>query len=671
MTTLPATPCPSGDETGSVQVDQSAGLLAVGQWYWVKDTRRTWNKSTEEHDELEYEWLGCAMFIGSNFVEVQHPSSDRNPGGTMRVHFDNCWKVLRHEPNPDPVIRGKIAYFQAEVTGHLESIKAITARLGVANTGALADRSAGAGAASDGALVVMSGQSDIKGYQAALVRASSEELPALFEAVKKANGEVARWMSAGTLPMLAMSGGLHSVIDEIKGRIFNVSLYAGLTEEVVSCCGGEPAAFHEKLHVMQRRLYIDEECLLNYRHGGMEFRHIEEFDAWIATPVNRERILPFPRCMVAMRVRRNTKEREWDGSLLQAYINVHLANADKLTFLYIRNGDRVSRLSCDLEFGELIFPDKSSFDPGRPMMVKLFCHKVDKMITRDDYEERLAAYEEREAASRQWEAEHPADTWSEEEWGTRWMANPHRDTREFQPSDWKPFDPSNLYFDEVSDEIAKRMEKYNRVALIIQGLYDRSEALHPHPPVKTWTPEGFAAAIELVYDGAAVLVNGAAPDFEAYRAGCNESLGAESVVIGQELFWLKKEAAKERRRMDADWRTKSTDRRPEKFRPYGNPGPGYLGRPAQWKARSRSAVFTWVRKRRNNRYGEFSREIPVSLAVPASALFNVSAYRLGDYLQFFQDHRTRAQYLQWAPMLLAAEEFHAGTFKLPNGGNGE
>jgi len=50
--------------------------------------------------------------------------------------------------------------------------------------------------------------------------------------------------------------------------------------------------------------------------------------------------------------------------------------------------------------------------------------------------------------------------------------------------------------------------------------------------------------------------------------------------------------------------------------------------------------------------------------VPADKLFNVSAYKIGDYKQFFLDPRTRAEYLRWAPMLLAAEEYHAGTKKL-------
>ena len=45
-------------------------------------------------------------------------------------------------------------------------------------------------------------------------------------------------------------------------------------------------------------------------------------------------------------------------------------------------------------------------------------------------------------------------------------------------------------------------------------------------------------------------------------------------------------------------------------------------------------------------------------------LFNVSAYKPGDFHMFFDDPRTREEYLEWAPLLLSAEEYHAGRMKV-------
>lgn len=52
--------------------------------------------------------------------------------------------------------------------------------------------------------------------------------------------------------------------------------------------------------------------------------------------------------------------------------------------------------------------------------------------------------------------------------------------------------------------------------------------------------------------------------------------------------------------------------------------------------------------------------IPTQFTCTDKYLFNVDAYTPGDFRQFFEDPRTRAQYLKWAPYLLAAEEYHAG-----------
>jgi hypothetical protein len=38
----------------------------------------------------------------------------------------------------------------------------------------------------------------------------------------------------------------------------------------------------------------------------------------------------------------------------------------------------------------------------------------------------------------------------------------------------------------------------------------------------------------------------------------------------------------------------------------------------------------------------------------------VSAYKPGDFRQFFEDPRTRQEYLKWAPLMLTAEDYYAG-----------
>jgi hypothetical protein len=223
---------------------------------------------------------------------------------------------------------------------------------------------------------------------------------------------------------------------------------------------------------------------------------------------------------------------------------------------------------------------------------------------------------------------------------------------------YTPLDPGNVRYDDIMEKIGKDIKQHNRVVLILQGLLDRSPTLHPHPPWQIWTDEGFRAALELVFDADRALTAGGKPDFEAYRARLNETLSAGCVTIGQELAWEVREAAKETRRMQNDWRSRDRNY-PSRFRPYGDPGPGRLARVARCAPKSRKCTYVWMRDRKSWREEDRGR-LRTTLTVGPGNLLNVSAYVPGDFRQFFDDPRTRAEYLRWAPMLLEAEEYHAG-----------
>lgn len=635
---------PKNDQphTGDAErLDRDDDLPRLGKWYWVKSK----NARTDE----EYEWLGCVMGIGSNYVLVESPHSSRGYYSS-RVHVDEL-ENLRAEPDADEVINKLTAKHQSNVNELIRKVGEITQSLGLRDTLSISADTVSEGESK--AIATLSGQDDVKAYEVALIRAKTETLPELFKQIEAENEELSRWMKARTMPLQAQIQPLKSSIDVINDRIFSVSLYAGLTEEAVQCSEGEPAAITEKLHVLQRRCYMDEECLANYSAGGMDITGIEQFDEWIAVPENRDRILPFPRSMVAMQVRRKEKEREWVGAK-SSHINIGLANADKLTFLYVKNGEQVWRIECEMDFGESIFPDKADFDPTEPMMLKTFAHSVDKFMPVREYEWRMEQYEEAKRKSEEWKRENPDKSWVQNPFGGG-VGDYHMPGMDsFNPRDWKKLDFSNVHYDEAMDTVTKKVREYNRIALIIQGLFDRSPVLHPHLPVKSWTQEGFDRAIELVYDGNLTLYNGDRPDFGAYRDRINASMGPGSVVTGQEEHWLRTEAARENKKIQDNSRVRDKYYW-KRYRPEGNPGPGMVGIVTDWRPRRREAVFEWRREK--------AWEIGTtgcSLAVPAASLLNVSAYKPGDYKQFFTDPRTRADYIQWAPLLLAAEDYHAG-----------
>ncbi len=616
-------------------------LIEIGQWYWVKD-------------EKEGDWIGCIVHVGSNFVSVEGVDQS-----SQRFHLEGEFeKHCTRELDPRSYFQGKVNHYRKIVQEKLEKIKDITARLGIVPKEAIEHTTV-----HSRALSTLSGTDNVKNYKKSLIKAKDKDLPKLFGEVKEANSSIAMWLKAETIPMKASVEGLKEVVGEINDRIFNVSIYAGLTEIVRRVAEGEPASADEKLHIMQRRLYMDEECLMDYRHGGMEFRNIKKFDEWMAKPSNRDRLLPFPRCMAAFRVRRSDKQRTWDGTMMGVFILMNLKQADTLTYMYIRNGDQLYRMDCDLEFDSLIFPGRHEVDLSGPMMFRTSSFSdVEEIIPVREYDDKLKEHNARKRKEQEWKKKHR---------GKSSVHNPHsmwgEDSR---MENWHPFNKSSVYYDEAKETIAKRVKYYNRIALIVQGLYDRSPVLNPHPPYQIWKPEGFGQAVKLVYDGTETIHYGEAPDFERYRLKGLSALKAGVITIGQDDYWAQKEAEKENARRDRSWR-ETRSYRHERYRPSGNPGPGYIAKIQEWQKRKRMATYKWIRERQSSDYyggKRYGDPIPAKVAVPVARLFNVDAYTLGDFKQFFVDPRTRAQYLKWAPLLLAAEEYKVGNVKVEEEG---
>lgn len=645
------------------QIEPETNSIETGQWYWYLE---------EVPDD---NWLGCITHIGSNYVKIEHPD-----GTNARVHLDQFEDRLDYEPNHQDILQDKIQHSRGEVKRLMGEVKALTARLGVSPRTGLPEPGK-----KSYTLMKLSGTNP-QDYKGALIKAKEKDLPELFKKIERANESLAMWMKAEMLPLKAQANGMRACIGEIEGRIFNVSLYAGLTEQVVQVREGEPAGYDEKLCLMQRRCYMDEECLLDYSHGGMDFKDIKAFDRWISKPKNMGRILPFSRCMVAMRVRRKKKNR-YAADILKAFVNIQLDELDQLTFLYIRNGEQLYRMNCDLEFGEMIFPDKEEFNPGEPMMFKRSFNEIKQLITRNDYDVRVQEHRERVRGDKAWRQENPIKKWAaankptnsagefltgstlEYQWN---KANPYCNSHwggHYQDDPekvWEFFGPASVYYDEVVKDISDRIKHYNRIALIIQGLYDRSPVLHPHPPVKTWTPEGFEAAIKLIYDGDHALYGGERPSFEKYAASLRESIETGSVFVGQELAWIQREQEKEehRRGRSRYYSYEECDVHTW-WRPLDSSGPGLVATCCAIEKRCRRAKFRWHRERQRgawvkNQWKEVGDPVITTISVDLDQLFHVSAYTPGDYLQFFQDPRTRADYMQWAPCLLAAEDYHAG-----------
>lgn len=651
------------------QIPSETEEIRVGDWYWVVSARLRGDEDEDEDEDLvgadvpalqepgsagtrRGRWFGCVVKIGSNYAELRGVAGERGSRRSERIHLDEFDSRCSKERDPEAVISANVDRARLRVASLLKEVKQLTASLGVVPAHAL-------GSGKDtAALALRMSDRPTKEYEQALVRAKDKDLPALFKKIGSANETMAAWMAAETIPLKAQEEGLRDITEAVQDRIFNVELYAGLCEEAVRVRDGAPADMHEKVRLFQRLHFMDEECLANYRTGGMSYSGIEDFDSWIAQDENRDRLLPFRRCIVAFRVRRDPKERRAPSSLAE-FVNFNKAyELDKFTFLYVRNGDQLFRVRTGVEFKEQIFPDVENFSLEGKLWYDNF-HDV--MVTDDQYKGMVLEYQrdyrewkreqrEKKAAAKGGEKVSPI--------GGKWgMFGPEDPARWF-----RRFDYSNVEKDDIAKKIHAKIRDHNRVVVIVQGILDRSPMLHPHPPWQIWNPDGFEACIELVLDDSRALVAGEAPDFEAYRARLNASIGPGTVTVGQEKAWLRREAARESARMDRSWRTPRDARRPTLWKPWGNPGPGRLARVT--KVTGDKCRFDWQKERASNRWPYQNIVRDDTITVPRSCLLNVDAYKPGDFKQFFNDPRTRADYLRWAPLMLEAEEYHAGNRKV-------
>ncbi len=650
-------------------VDPESDVPEVGSWWWVDSKGDNDSWKPVDYDEPGKKWIACVVEVGSNYAKVEGVRFH------SRIALDNFHGRCKPEPDPDTYIATKVGFHKTRVRALMGKIRQLCHQLGVPMRQALS-----AVEAPTQALAVAHGIEDVKAHKKALVKAKEKTLPELFEKVKAEHEQMAKWMKAELIPAMAELSAAKGVTEVIADKIHTVELYAGLQEQMVQVREGEPGAVDAKVHLMQRRHYMDEECLVKYEAGGMDFKDIRAFDKWMGRDENFTRLLPHERCIVAFRIRRNDK----DYSSLNPFIAFWHNRENKATFLYIRNGRQLWRMETSVDFDEELFPNREDSD---------LLGDDDLWIKNDEYDishgggiitgrQRADMVEERKSkrawssqALWQWHrAGKPEGNWlytaidhPSEKYGRKpgevcsvngkLYGTWHSDNLDRDPvAPYERLTPENIYYDDAMKRIARAAFEHNRVAVIVQGLLDRSVCLHPHPPWRIWTAEGFTAGIVLVYDVSRALTPGEAPNWEGYRAQLNKSLKVGSHTIGQQRAWR----SAMREKYGEDWNGWRNNRLVGK-------GPQTIDVIAKiWRDGSMDYNFTrdrqkpkWVDHPEKRGYLKASYpDIPMTWRCPAGAVVCVDAYTPGDFHMFFDDPRTRADYLKWAPVLLSCENWH-------------
>lgn len=554
-----------------------------GEWFWVRDC-----------DEDDKPALMCVEHIGSNFVRFTAAGSG---GGSFdcTIHHRDLLRLTVPEPQWLEVLEQRSIEKQKELADAVHRL---------ADKVKAADLLPAEGQAPS-SMLPSTTRVDPKRKKYALLALKNKTLPAAEKAVDQITKEMVAIQRDLVMPMLVECERMCNLKEKIEDRLFVLELYSGIGEDAVQIGQGEPAPPETPIVIRQMLRYMDEETLINYNDGGMDFNNLKDFDKWIAKPENYERILPEPRCVVAFKVRRKLKDYGPCGDIAAAFRQMEKHYANMKTYLCIRNGTQIWRLATDIEFDPRLLPFRDEF------------HKP-------------------------FEVEDTWGTWVDDK-GKENFLGKHKVYK-----DPENVTPDDVRYDEHVDKRKKLIFQYNRILFLIQGILDRSKVFSPHPPINLSDMEHVRNFIHANHDEEMGLPSSNPPSWEAYRNEKNAQMrvggyawatwteehrgykssykSSDKVVKG---IYQVTSIKKDRTAVRVSW---SRGKREGYEFPTGW-WSGY-GKWGQWEYKNK-----WCHK-----------------WVPMHDCFNVDAYVPGEYKTFLCDAYLKGAYLEWAPQLLSAEK---------------
>lgn len=551
----------------------------LGDWFWVRDS-----------DEDETPMLMCVNHLASNHVVFGRESG--RGGWSNKTRYRDLLRLTNPEPNWKEHLEFKLKEKQLELQDTIKQLALTYAAAGM-------DDSAG-----EQTLLPSLVRVEPEQAKAALVELKNNAVPEVQKRVDEIMEEITGLMKSITLPMKAQFSKMKSKMKEVDSRIFALELYAGLAESVKRIADGKPAPKETPITVRQMMLYMDEETLFDLNVGGMDWKRLEEFDEWLAKPVNRDRIVPEQRCIVAMRVRRHQKDYPVPRDIGGFFALLDDMEKNMKTYLVMRNGEQLFRLVSDVDFSPRLIPLRSEFDS--PFMRK--------------------------------------------RWGGFGVDEKN-----------EPITPDDLEYDEHASERKEQVMRYNRVLFLIQGLLDRSNVFSPHLPINMMDDGDLETKMRWMRDEEDSLPSANPPKWEEYRDGLNASLKVGDTV------WCNHVAVDEDGELKKDKRGYNVNRRPS-----------YCEVTAIKRDRSLVRLswpwgYRWGYEKPDGwggyhgRYGQWPVARMCHDWVPMESVIHVAKYVPGDFKRFLCDRYIKGAYLEWAPHMFAAEQWHLANAK-PEGG---
>ncbi len=225
---------------------------------------------------------------------------------------------------------------------------------------------AGAVAPTIGALVRQSNQLAAMREQAQQVMETSKRRADWLEMKSKAVGaavaELTPYFGEQAIAAMAAVEDTTAFVEDINRSLVTLGLYTGEGVEVDTVADGEPAPADEPATFFPNLLFLAEEYLVHLAQGGdgADWRDLKSFKETLAQDARLvDRILPTPRCVVLMQIRRDGKA--YSPSPFENAIR-NKPNMER--FLLLRDGQRIHMVRSPVTTERIthLFPTKGTHD---------------------------------------------------------------------------------------------------------------------------------------------------------------------------------------------------------------------------------------------------------------------------------------------------------------------
>ncbi len=280
-------------------------------------------------------------------------------------------------------------------------------------------------------------------------------------------------------------------IQKVQKVIATIELYLGVNEDIVQIQEGNKADAKSPIVFRQQLMYMDEEVGDPFDGQGLDFNNIEDFDAWLLKysswykKFNYQLLAPEDKCIVALRVSREQKHYSENP-----YVNAMLNEENKKTYFLIRNGECVYRI-----WGEITIE-------------KLFPYRDELQKLKDTWD----------AIESKWDGE----SYSLE-------ISKGKEIRDVEKE---------------KDKIDNHIFNYKKQLILLQGLIDRTDILHPlSEPVQLLKEEAHEKGlVKFVYDDEKTISSGR-KSFLQYLRDINSKIveGSKILVVTNTTIKLRDE----------------------------------------------------------------------------------------------------------------------------------